>query len=223
MGIPAVEPYEMPAESELPENTASWSPDPARAALLIHDMQRYFLDFFPAGQPPATDLIDNVSRIRQAAVDLGMPVVYTAQPGGMTPQQRGLLRDIWGPGMGTDPRVRQIIGELAPGDRDIVLTKWRYSAFARSDLESILRRRGRDQLIVCGVYAHVGCLMTACDAFSMDIQPFLVADAIADFSPAYHRLALEYAAERCAATVSTRSLLEMLSTSGLESVASSTH
>jgi trans-2,3-dihydro-3-hydroxyanthranilic acid synthase len=54
-------------------------------------------------------------------------------------------------------------------------------------------------LLVCGVYAHVGCLVT----FSHDIQPFLVADAVADFSPQYHQLALSYAAERCAATPET--------------------
>jgi isochorismate hydrolase len=41
----------------------------------------------------------------------------------------------------------------------------------------------------------------------MDIQPFFVADAVADFSADHHRLALEYAATRCAAVVSTESLL----------------
>ena len=64
-----------------------------------------------------------------------------------------------------------------------------------------MRRSGRDQLIVCGVYAHVGVLMTAVDAFTNDIQTFLVADAVADFSADYHRMALEYAAERCASVV----------------------
>ncbi|CAO0836759.1 hypothetical protein SMICM17S_04668 [Streptomyces microflavus] len=28
-----------------------------------------------------------------------MPVAYTAQPGSMTPEQRGLLKDFWGPGI----------------------------------------------------------------------------------------------------------------------------
>jgi bifunctional isochorismate lyase/aryl carrier protein len=196
----------MPVEPELPANVVPWRPYADRAVLLIHDMQRYFLKFFPEGEP-VTTLVENIRRIRSAAAALGVPVVYTAQRG-MTAEERGLLRDFWGPGMDSDPASTQITPELAPGDDDVVFAKWRYSAFYRSDLESLIRRSGRDQLIVCGIYAHVGCLMTACDAFTRDIQPFLVADAVADFNADYHRLALEYAASRCAATTSTTALLE---------------
>jgi hypothetical protein len=47
-------------------------------------------------------------------------------------------------------------------------------------------------------------------AFFNDSQPFLVGDAITDFLLAYHRLALTYAAERTAMTVTTKSVLETL-------------
>jgi isochorismate hydrolase len=69
---------------------------------------------------------------------------------------------------------------------------------------------GRDQLLICGVYAHVGCLMTACNAFTHDIEAFLVADAVADFSWSYHELALNYAAQRCPRTPSTATVLAEL-------------
>ncbi len=71
-----------------------------------------------------------------------MPVAYTAQPGSMTDEQRGLLKDIWGPGMRAEPADREMVPELAPADGDWVLTKWRYSAFVRTDLlERMSRRR----------------------------------------------------------------------------------
>lgn len=209
VSIPAIAPYPMPVESELPANRASWRPDPRRAALLIHDMQRYFLDFFPPGEPAST-LVANAVRLRERARALGMPVIYTAQPGAMSRDQRGLLHDIWGPGMSADPRGRQIIDELAPSGHDVVLTKWRYSAFSRSNLAEILGVAGRDQLVICGIYAHVGVLMTALDAFCMDIQPFLVADAVADFTPDEHRMTLGYAAGRCAVTLTTDRLVAAL-------------
>ena len=219
MGIPGITPYDMPEADQLPANRVRWQVDPSRAALLIHDMQRYFVDFFPAGHQPVISLVHNAAALRRAADLAGMPVLYTAQPGGMSPADRGLLADVWGPGMSTDPLVRQIVPELAPTDQDIVLTKWRYSAFARSDLADILRDTGRDQLVICGIYAHIGCLMTAADAFTRDIQPFLVADAVADFSAGYHRMALEYAAEACAATPVTHTVVEALRRPAMSSAA----
>ncbi|MBO4159743.1 isochorismatase family protein [Micromonospora sp. MMS20-R2-23] len=203
-------PYAMPDPCELPVNTAGWRPDPRRAVLLVHDMQRYFLRSLPASGQPGGALIANTAALLRRCRQLAVPVVYTAQPGDMTQVQRGLLRDFWGPGMTATAQDRQISDELAPGERDTVLTKWRYSAFHRTALLDHLRDVGRDQLLVCGVYAHVGCLMTAVEAYSHDIETFLVGDAVADFSAEHHRMALRYAADRCAVVLSTEAVLAEL-------------
>ncbi|MGW7236983.1 isochorismatase family protein [Streptomyces sp. NPDC054804] len=209
-GIPPIQPYPMPRAGDLPVNTAAWQADPDRAVLLVHDMQRYFLRQFSGDEAPAADLVRNATRLRAQAVASGMPVAYTAQPGGMTDEQRGLLKDFWGPGMRVDPADREVVEPLAPGPDDWLLAKWRYSAFFRSDLLDRMRAHGRDQLILCGVYAHIGVLSTAVEAFTNDIETFLVADAVADFTEAYHRLALDYAAERCALVTTTTSVIEEL-------------
>lgn len=210
MALPTIAPYSMPGAAELPVNKVSWVPEPRRAALLIHDMQRYFVDAFAAGASPVTELLANIQRLRQHCAALGIPVVYSAQPGGQTPEQRGLLRDFWGAGMNDGPHQKQIVPELTPGEGDILLTKWRYSAFRKTGLLELLRERGRDQLIICGIYAHIGCLQTASDAFMQDVQPFLVADALGDFSLEHHRQALSYAARLCAVTTTTQQLLQAL-------------
>ncbi|MEV2201316.1 isochorismatase family protein [Streptomyces fradiae] len=207
-GIPPIEPYPLPSADDLPGGTAQWTADPDRAVLLVHDMQRYFLRPFPS--PLREELVGNAALLRERAVATGMPVAYTAQPGGMTDEQRGLLKDFWGPGMRVDPADREVVEPLTPGPDDRVFTKWRYSAFFRSGLLEWMRGLGRDQLVVCGVYAHVGVLMTAVDAFTHDIRPFLVADAVGDFSAAYHRLAVEYAAQRCAVVTTTGTVLAQL-------------
>ncbi|MFG3056968.1 isochorismatase family protein [Kitasatospora sp. NPDC048239] len=207
MGIPKIAPYRMPQRGELPENVAQWSVDPQRAVLLVHDMQKYFLQSFPAGQSPLVELVQNSVLIRQKCSRLGIPVAYTAQPGSMTEEERGLLVDFWGPGMTAEPEQRGIIDELAPEAGDHVFTKWRYSAFHNTDLLQTMRSLGRDQLIICGVYAHLGILMTAFEAFAHDIQPFLVVDSVADFGESQHRMCVEYAAQRCAMAVTTEDVL----------------
>ncbi len=215
MDIPPITSYPMPAAADLVRSVAPWRPDAGRAALLIHDLQNHFVDFFPAGQAPVTTLLANIARLRTAADALGVPVFYSAQPGGMSEQERGLLRDFWGPGMTGDPDRRAIVAPLTPRPGDTVVTKWRYSAFHATTLGADLAAYGRDQLIVCGVYAHVGCLMTACDAFSHDIEAFLVTDAVADFSAEHHRDALTYAAQRCAVILDTDRVLRSLTTAPL--------
>ncbi|MGW7003955.1 isochorismatase family protein [Streptomyces sp. NPDC054933] len=210
MGIPAIAPYPMPAEPDLPRNRVGWRPDPNRAVLFLHDMQAYFLAPYDRESAPYTQLMANTRALRDRSGELGIPVVYSAQPGDMDRKQRGLLYDFWGAGMSAHASDTRIVDPLRPADGDLVLTKWRYSAFVRSELREVIERSGRDQLIVCGVYAHVGCLMTAVDAFSADIQPFLLADAVADFSADHHRFALEYAAQCCAAVLTTAQVLSML-------------
>ncbi|MFF8607243.1 isochorismatase family protein [Streptomyces sp. NPDC015346] len=209
-GIPAIAPYPLPTPDDLPANTARWAPDPARAVLLVHDMQEYFLRPLAGARSLRDELVDNIAALRGRCEELGVPVGYTTQPGGMTDEQRGLLKDFWGPGMRVDPADRHVVGRLAPAPHNWLFTKWRYSAFFRSDLLSRMRSEGRDQLILCGVYAHVGVLATAIEAFTHDIQTFVVADGVADFSPEHHRMAIEYAAQRCAVVGLTRGLLGQL-------------
>jgi isochorismate hydrolase len=204
-GIPSIAPYPLPTAGELPGNTAPWRVDPARAVLLVHDMQRYFLRALPG--PLREEVVRNATLLRERCAAAGVPVAYTAQPGGMTEEQRGLLHDFWGPGMEPAAHDREIVGPLAPAPGDWHLTKWRYSAFHRSDLHDLMRDSGRDQLVICGVYAHIGVLSTAVDAFTRDIQPFLVADAVADFTAADHRAALAYAARRCAVVLTAKEVL----------------
>ncbi|MFS8097949.1 isochorismatase family protein [Lentzea alba] len=200
--LPPITGYALP--TDLPESVPQWTADPERAVLLVHDMQRYFLAPFP---PPMRDeLVTTVAELVSQARELGAQVAYTAQPGSMTDEQRGLLKDIWGPGMRATAQDREIVPELAPTDGDWVLTKWRYSAFARTNLLERCRAAGRDQLVLCGVYAHVGVLTTALDAYSNDIQTFFVADATADFTEDDHRMALGYAAGRCAVVTTAKEM-----------------
>lgn len=208
MTIPRIPDYPLPRSDEYPVAKVKWQIEPARAVLLIHDMQRYFLRFYDRNGPLLGTVIHNIQRLRDWADAQGVPVVYTAQPHQQPAGDRALLNDMWGPGLpAADAAEQPIIDELTPRAHDTVQDKWRYSAFQRSDLKERMRAQRRDQLIICGVYAHIGCMMTAVDAFMNDIQPFLVGDALADFSEQKHRMALEYVATTAGQVLGTEGVL----------------
>jgi bifunctional isochorismate lyase/aryl carrier protein len=207
MAIPKLESYALPTAAELPTNKVNWAFEPARAALLIHDMQEYFLNFWDEDSPLVQQVVANIAQLRHYCKSQGIPVFYTAQPNQQSDEDRALLNDMWGPGLNRHPDQQRVVAALAPDEHDQVLVKWRYSAFHRSPLESILNETGRDQLIICGVYAHIGCLTTATDAFMRNIKPFMVADALADFSREEHMMSLTYTAGRSGRVVMTDALL----------------
>ena len=210
MAIPRIASYPMPQVRDFPTNKVNWTIDSNRAVLLVHDLQQYFLDFYDQTQAPIPELLKHCRQLIDECHAQGIPVYYTAQPGDQSTEHRQLLTDFWGKGLAADPEIVQIIPSLKPTEQDTVLMKWRYSAFKKSDFEQRIKDAGRDQLVICGVYAHIGCLLTAAEAFMLDMQAFLVGDALADFSREEHEMALKYATGRCAKVVDTVTALTEL-------------
>ncbi|MFD6392828.1 isochorismatase family protein [Nocardia sp. NPDC055029] len=215
MPIPPIAPYPMPGADEFTADQVDWTAEPGRCALLIHDMQQYFLDAYDLYRDPARTLIANIARLRDRCHELDIPVIYTMQPGNQHPSRRGILADFWGSGM-AEGADTQVINALSPESQDIQVTKWRYSAFQRTDLRELLGYYQRDQLLVTGVYTHMGCMLSAAEAFMGDVRPFLVHDATADFSREEHVMALNYVARRCGAVTGTDELLRQLDPARIE-------
>jgi len=207
MAIQSLASYAMPGPDSFRINKVNWSFAPERAALLIHDMQDYFVGFYGEESPLVDQLVSNIRRLRAFFRAHGAPVIYTAQPIEQSDEDRGLLNDMWGSGLNAQPHRRKIVEPLLPDAGETVLTKWRYSAFKRSSLAEMMKDMGRDQLAICGVYGHIGCLSTALDAFMHDIKPFMIANAIGDFSLEDHLMTLNYVAGRCGMVVGVDDVL----------------
>lgn len=210
MSLPLIPAYMPPPAALFADNRLAWTPEPVRLALLVHDMQQYFCAPF-GNTEPLISVTSNIAKLLKAARLAAVPVFYTAQKGDQFRPDRGLQADFWGPGMRASAGHEQIIDALSPAGGDHVLVKHRYSAFQRSNLGELMRARGRDQLMIAGIYAHIGCLCTATDAFQRDIQPFAIADAQADFDADRHHMAMRWMAGCSAKVIDTDTALTSLS------------
>lgn len=209
MALPSIAPYALPTQAELPQSRRSWNFEPQRAALLVHDMQAYFLAPFSQNET-ITAVIAHLHAVIVACRQAGIPVFYTAQKGNQERADRGLQAEFWGPGMRAIEEHEAIVAPLQPQAGDYQLVKHRYSAFQRSHLSDQLRVRGRDQLLIGGVYAHIGCMLTAAEAFQRDVEPFFIADALADFSRDKHMLALQWGAATCATALMSADIVQTI-------------
>ena len=168
MGLPKIAPYPLPLAEDLPQPRAPWQPDAARAALLIHDMQGYFCAAFAPDAAPLAPAVENIARLAALCRRRGLPVFYTAQTGNQDRRDRGLQADLWGPGMTARPEHEDILPALAPQQGDLRLVKHRYSAFINTDLNTVLKARNIQSVLVCGVATNVCVETTARDAYMFD-------------------------------------------------------
>lgn len=153
--------------------------DPTRSALLVIDMQRYFLS--PSSHaylPAAPAIVENVRRLAVSYRKLHLPIVFTRHA--LLPDEdAGLMGRWWGDVLREgDPRSR-IIDALKPGPGDTVLRKSKYSAFLGTPLDDSLRESGVEQLLITGVLTHLCCETTAREAFSLGYEVYFPVDATA--------------------------------------------
>lgn len=186
-------------------NKVDWTIEPERCALLVHDMQPHFLTALP--DESRALIVAQTRDLCEASARRGIPIFASHVPKARRLDERGLMADMWGPGPsapGYDPALGLDAYHARP------LVKRSYSAFYGNDFEPLLRRLGRDSLLIVGVYTSIGCHYSAVDAFSRDIKPFVVSDAVADMHEADHAAGLSAIAKTCGKVVATSDVLDAL-------------
>lgn len=154
---------------------ADWVIEKEKAALLIIDMQNYFVH--PKGASYlGDDIISNVKRLAEAFRKAKVPVIFTQHGHEEDGSDLGMLGEWWGDGIVKGSWDHEIMDEISPGVDDHIVRKNRYSAFANTDLESILSGKGVKDVIISGVLTNMCCETTAREAFVRDHRVFFLAD-----------------------------------------------
>ena len=104
------------------------------------------------------------NRVRHLAFGVGQAITT---PEGA--ESRILIRDTWG---------TENVEDLKPRPEDRVVYKHRYSGFYETDLDSMLKEAGINQLIVTGYTTSVCIESTIRDAYYRDYQSVLLTDCI---------------------------------------------
>ncbi len=187
------------------------TPDLTASALAVIDMQRYFLDAeAEAYLAPPENLVRNVSAIIAAFRSARRPIVFTKHAHAKDDDAGQMVR--WWNGRlprKGDPESELIAAiELAEGDR--LITKKKYSAFEETDLDSWLRERGVETLVLCGVMTNLCVETTARHAFLKDFQPVVVEDACASNSRERHDASMSNLEYGFAFVLETSAIIDLI-------------
>jgi nicotinamidase-related amidase len=159
--------------------------DPARTALLVIDMQNFYVGEIAS----VVGIIPNINRIAAALRERGGLVVWLGMSAGANGESRWpIYHDyFFTPDKGANHR-----DQLSPGhsghdfhkaldirDGDEIIYKSRFSPFiaGASNIEDVLKPRGIDSLIVTGTATNMCCESAARDAMMRDYRVVMVSDA----------------------------------------------
>jgi len=174
-----------------PFNPERMKLNPARAALLVIDMQRFFLDpqsptFTCGGLAIMSNVKQLIAKFRAAA----RPVIYTCHVHHPEMLDAGIM-GWWWEGMCLEgSEEANVHPDLAPLPGEKIVYKHRYSSFYNTDLETVLRVLKVEDLVITGIMTNMCCESTARDAYYRDYRVFFPADATGSINEEMHLASL---------------------------------
>ncbi|HWK97127.1 MAG TPA: isochorismatase family cysteine hydrolase [Pseudolabrys sp.] len=176
--------------------------DPAKTALVVIDMQNYFMKpGFQGEVPPARKIVPAVNKLAAALRAMGGHVVWIKNATNDTRESWSVFhdhlmtpdrRDTRYATMDTAHEGHKLWGELEAKPEDAQIVKKRFSAFIQgsSDIESHLRARGIDTVLIGGTATNVCCESSARDAMMLNFKTTMVSDALATYTDDVHAASL---------------------------------
>jgi nicotinamidase-related amidase len=163
----------------------------ARSALLVIDMQQFFLETAsPSYICGGAAILPTLKRMITAFRSAGRPVIFTRHVHHPNDLDTGIMGWWWeGKCLEGSPES-EIHPELVPMSGEKVVFKHRYSAFYNTDLETVLRCLKVEDIVVSGIMTNMCCESTARDAYYRDYRVFVPADGTGTISEEMHLASL---------------------------------
>jgi ureidoacrylate peracid hydrolase len=202
--------------------------EPTRTALIFFDMLNCYV------HPPdpererrilATGYVDRCVEMRRAARAAGIPVFYTNgahRPDGKdyapTLVDANMELEPWpdGPRLMAPPvaiagtPAAEVIPELRPEPGDWVIGKPRWSAFAGTSLDLVLRGLGIDTILLAGGSTDVGIVATAYAARDLGYHLIILRDACQSQRPGAQEFCMDRLFPRMARVMTVAQAIALL-------------
>lgn len=187
--------------------------DRRKTVLLVMDLQQGIIGRLAN----TTEYIGRVAKTIHAARDKTIPVVYVTVNFRQGYPEISRRNQAFGAILASNsdafeegkPAV-QIAEEIAPTEKDIVVTKRRVSAFAGSDLDVVLRSLEAETLVLAGISTSGVVLSTLRQAADMDYAITVLEDLCMDTDPEVHRVLVEKVFPRQAGVMSSEAWMQTI-------------
>lgn len=177
-------------------------------ALLLIDMQEFFLDPGAHGFIPSADaILPNIIRLQQFFLNHKLPVILTQHIN--NDDNAGMMKTRWKEMIREGHPHAGIIEEVKQPECEIVI-KPQFDAFFQSRLDDLLKAKGIRQLIITGVMTNLCCETTVRSAFVRGYEPFLPVDATAAYNYKFHLGSIQNLAYGFMQAMSTAQIIEEL-------------
>ncbi|MBU4311077.1 cysteine hydrolase [bacterium] len=162
-----------------------------KVALLVIDMQRFFLDpASPTFTCGGLAILPTLKQLIQAFREANRPVIYTCHAHHPDRIDAGIM-GWWWEGMCVEGSVEsKVSDDIAPLPNEKVIFKHRYSAFYNTDLETVLRCLKVEDLVISGIMTNLCCESTTRDAYYRDYKVFFLADGTGSVNEEMHLASL---------------------------------
>lgn len=182
-----------------------------KSALLVIDMQKFFLDpNSPTFTCGGLAILPNLEKLISTFRNAKRPVIYTRHVHHPERLDAGIM-EWWWEGMCLEGTPEsEIHDDIAPHPNEKAVLKHRYSAFYNTDLETVLRCLKVEDLVISGIMTNMCCESTARDAYYRDYRVFFLADATGTINEDMHLASLLNLAFGFAYVTTADSIIEQL-------------
>jgi len=181
---------------------------PQQSALLVLDMQSYFLEAAShAYVPSAGAILDGIVQLVKDYYTQGRPVFFSQHIN--TTSDAGMMSTWWKDLITAEHPLHGIVPEI---DLSLgtLIKKSQYDAFYQTRLAEKLHDQGVSQVVICGVMTHLCCETTARSAFMHGFEVFFPVDGTATYRLENHRASLVNLAHGFASVVLMKDILEAM-------------